>query len=99
MKMSIRDFFKGQVGQITETLFEKGWNISQILEEVRNPNSYEIQSIGMWDCPSGRELQNFINHSRWGQKIKRDAKFLDENRLIIEKALKELPVNKKIIGE
>lgn len=99
MKMSIRDFFKGPVGQITEFLFEKGWNIQQILEEVRNPNSYQIQCMGMYHCPIGRELQNFINHSRWSQKIKRDAKFLDENRLMIEKSLKELPVNKKRLGE
>lgn len=88
MQTKIQEFLTREIGQITKSLLDKGCTMQEIIDEL-NPieDSYEIQLMGMYHCPSGRELQNFIHHSRWGQKIKRDIKFLNLNYLKIEKAL------------
>lgn len=87
MKTTLTEFLNGEIAQIAKYLFDKDWTIEQILEEVQNPDSYQIESMAMYHCPSGRELQDFIHHSRWGQKIKRHIKFLYANRLEMKKLL------------
>lgn len=87
MKTTLTEFLSGEVAQIAKYLIDKDWTIEQILEEVQSPDSYQIESMAMYHCPSGRELQNFIHHSRWGQKIKRHIKFLYENQSGIKNAL------------
>ena len=69
MQTKIQEFLDSEVGQITKFLFDKGWNMQQIIDEVQSEDSYQIECMGMYHCPGGRELQNFIHHSRWGQKI------------------------------
>ena len=95
MKTTLNEFLNGEIGQITKALLDKGCTMQQIMEEL-NPieNSYEIQLMAMYHCPSGRELQSFIHHSRWGQKIRRHIIFLNLNYLKIEKAL--TVTNKKL---
>lgn len=87
MEKKLQEFLDTEVGQITKFLSDKGWTMQQIIDEVQSEDSYQIESMAMYHCPSGRELQSFINHSRWGQKIKRQVKFLTLNYLKIEKAL------------
>lgn len=87
MQTKIQEFLTREVGQITKFLSDKGWTMQQIIEEVKSQDSYQIECMGMYHCPSGRELQNFIHHSRWGQKIKRDIRFLIVHKKKIEQAL------------
>ncbi len=87
MKTKVQEFLHSEVGQITKFLFNKGWNMQQIIDEVQSEDSYQIECMGIYHCPNGRELQDFIHHSRWGQKIKRQVKFLTLNYIKIEKAL------------
>lgn len=94
MNTKIQEFLDSEVGQITKFLFDKGWTMEQIIQEVQSEDSYQIECMGMYHCPSGRDLQSFIHHSRWGQKIKRQVKFLNLNYLKIEKAL--TVTNKKL---
>lgn len=90
MKTTVQEFLSSEVGTITKFLSDKGWTMQQIIEEVQSEDSYQIEVLGMYHCPGGRELQNFIHHSRWGQKIKRDVKFLEKNRTEIERALNQI---------
>lgn len=87
MQPKIQEFLDSEVGQITKFLFDKGWTMQRIIDEVQSEDSYQIECMAMYHCPSGRELQSFIHHSRWAQKIKRQVKFLTLNYLKIEKAL------------
>lgn len=87
MKLTVKEFLDSEVGQITKFLFEKAWTMQQIIDEVQSEDSYQIECMGMYHCPSGRELQNFIHHSRWGQKIKRDTRFLIVHQTKIQQAL------------
>lgn len=87
MQTKVQEFLNGEVGQITKFLFDKGWTMEQIIDEVQSEDSYQIECMAMYHCPSGRELQSFIHHSRWGQRIKRQVKFLNLNYLKIEREL------------
>lgn len=88
MQTKIEEFLNGVIGQITKSLLDKGCTMQEVIDEL-NPieDSYEIHLMGMYHCPSGRELQSFIHHSRWGQKIKRDIRFLIIHKTKIEQAL------------
>lgn len=69
--------------------------MQQIIAEVQSDDSYQIECMAMYHCPSGRELQNFIHHSRWGQKIKRHVKFLNSYRSKIERELTKIKKEEK----
>lgn len=96
MKTTLNEFLNGEIGQITKSFLDKGCTMQQVIEEL-NPieDSYEIELMGMYHCPSGRELQDFIHHSRWGQKIKRHVKFLNSYRSKIEMELKKIKKEEK----
>lgn len=87
MNIKVQEFLDSEVGQITKFLFDKAWKMQRIIDEVQSEDSYQIECMAIYHCPSGRELQNFIHHSRWGQKIKRDVKFLKLHSSKIEMQL------------
>lgn len=95
MKTTLNEFLNGEIGQITKFLFDKGWTMQQIIDEVESEDSYQIECMAMYHCPNGRELQSFIHHSRWGQKIKRHVKFLNSYRSKIESELTKIKKEEK----
>lgn len=87
MQTKVQEFLTREVGQITKYLIDNGFTMDKAIEEIDMEDSYQIEAMAMYHCPGGRELQDFIHHSRWGQKIKRDIRFLILHKTKIEQAL------------
>lgn len=50
MQTKVQEFLNGEVGQITKFLFDKGWTMEQIIDEVQSEDSYQIECMAMYHC-------------------------------------------------